>query len=279
MQTVVSRAHQEFGDKWAAEFEEVLERMFDEHASLEAAIGGYADFAVDALRLQAVFEKTREYKAKTYEEAASEVYHNKEYMFGMYLPGILLSHFLWPHHYRQNAFFLNTFLPDMLRKNASFFADVGIGTGFYSRMILTGSPGIHGTGFDISPSSHDYTLGQVGNFGAKDRYNIELRDIIKDTPEGVTDWLVSVEVLEHLEQPLEFLRALRRMLRPDGKAFITAALNAPNADHIYLYRSPSEVNEQLEAAGFVVEQFHSSLAHAPRRPGLPVPEISAFIVT
>jgi len=85
-------------------------------------------------------------------------------------------------------------------------------------------------------------------------------------------------VLEHLEDPLTFLKALRRILTPGGQAFITAALNAPNADHIYLYRSPLEVADQLVAAGFYVQQYQSAFAYAPRKNSKYIPEIAAFIV-
>lgn len=279
MRTVVYRAYAEFGDIWAAEFEDLLQRMFHDDQALADAVRGYVEFALDALRLQTKFEKSGEYINKTYAEASSEVYANREYMSNLYLPGILFSHFLWPHHYRQKEFFRVAFLSEMQRKDTQYFADVGIGTGFYSRLILANLPAVSGEGFDISPTARDYTERQVTAFGALDRYCVHLRDVVADPPVHVTDWLISVEVLEHLEEPVVFLRALRRMLRPGGKAFITAALNAPNADHIYLYRSPAEVLAQLVEAGFTTEQFHSGFGHAPRRPGLTAPEITAFIVT
>lgn len=279
MSNITRRGFDMFGHPWAVEFNDMLGRMFPDEPALEKAVRGYVEFAIDALKLQTQFEKTGEYVAKTYAEAANEVYDNPDYMMGLYLPGILLSHYLWPHHYRQKEFFKSSFLADMQRGGAVNFVDVGIGTGFYSRYILSQISGVTGTGFDISTSSRDYTLYQVNAFDVQDRYRVELRDILADTPEGVSDWLISVEVLEHLEDPVSFLKGLRRMLNPGGKAFITAALNAPNADHIYLYRSVEDVIVQLKEAGFVLEQFHSGMGHAPRKPGLTVPEISAFIVT
>ena len=85
-------------------------------------------------------------------------------------------------------------------------------------------------------------------------------------------------MLEHLEEPVALLRALRAMLVPGGKAFITAAINAPNADHIYLYRNQEEVLAQLESAGFCLEQGFVAAAYRPRG-NEPVPAIAAFIVT
>ena len=189
-----------------------------------------------------------------------------------------MSHYLWPHHYRQNEFFINTFLKEMAPKKATQFIDVGVGSGYYSRIVLDSLPEIIGQGFDISENSKEYTLNHIRNFGLSGRYEIELRDVVESTPENSTDWLINVEVLEHLENPQEFLFALRRMLRPRGKAFITAAINAPNADHIYLYENTQDVVKQLELADFCIEQSFTARAHKPRIKGYPVPEIAAFIV-
>jgi 2-polyprenyl-3-methyl-5-hydroxy-6-metoxy-1,4-benzoquinol methylase len=88
-----------------------------------------------------------------------------------------------------------------------------------------------------------------------------------------------VDVLEHLEDPLAFLRTLRAALTSGGKAFSTAALNAPNADHIYLYRKPEEVLRQLTAAGFALEESWLGAAYRPPALDLPVPLVAAFVVT
>jgi hypothetical protein len=61
---------------------------------LVAAVKGYANFAMQSMRLQAKFERELKYKAKTHEEAASEVYFNEQHMMQEYLPGLLISHSL-----------------------------------------------------------------------------------------------------------------------------------------------------------------------------------------
>ena len=45
-------------------------------------------------------------------------------------------------------------------------------------------------------------------------------------PGGHFDWVVSIDVLEHLRQDQPFLRELRRVLKPGGKAVVTV----PNGD-------------------------------------------------
>jgi 2-polyprenyl-3-methyl-5-hydroxy-6-metoxy-1,4-benzoquinol methylase len=87
-----------------------------------------------------------------------------------------------------------------------------------------------------------------------------------------------IEVLEHLSDPQLFLDHLRKLLRPGGHGFVTAALTAPNADHIYLYWTPAEVIAQLEKAGFVVRDYVEELAYEGQ-PGEIVPKVAAFIVS
>jgi SAM-dependent methyltransferase len=277
MRTVVDRGYGDFGLPWAERLEETLRTLLPSDPALHKAVDGYIDFSLDALRLHRRFEKERVYPKKSYAEAAAAVYDNPDYMNDLYLPGILLSHFLWPHHYRQRLFFESSVLADMKRAGARQFFDVGVGSGYYSRLALSAIPELMGRGFDVSKSSRDYALWQVGAFGAGARYEVQLGDITALDPAPQTDWLFSVEVLEHLEDPVTFLRGLRRLLAPTGKAFITAALNAPNEDHIYLYRNVAEVMEQLRQSGFAVEQFHSCFAYKPKRIDDPVPEIAAFV--
>lgn len=267
-----------FGTRWTNELEETLGRLFPTSERLAAAASGYAAFAVDVMRRQVTFEQAREYPAKSYAEAAQEVYFDDAYMSSEYLPGLLLSHFLWPHHYRQARFFESAYVDQMRVTGATAFAEVGCGTGLFSRRTLQLLPTVTGTGYDISPSSKAFTDHHLEAFGLSDRYRLNLQDIV-DQPIEPVEWLICVEVLEHLEDPIAFLRVLRAALRPGGRGFITAALNAPHVDHIYLYDRPKAVLDQLVEAGFVLEQAFVGAAHPPRQPGLPVPTVAAFIVT
>ncbi len=274
----VERGLATFGEAWASELDVLLGRMFQGEGSIELAAKGYCDFVLDGMRLMKKFEKTGAYVAKTYAEAASEVYHNRDYMIDLYLPGNLLSHYLWPHHYRQLVFVRNSFIADLRASAAPSFFDVGIGTGFYSRVLLDEVPQARGVGFDISEFSIEYTRKQVDAYGCGDRYELRRQDVMAKPVGDVAPFVVCVEVLEHLEDPLAMLRALRTLVAPGGKAFITAALTAPNADHIYLYRNAEEVLHQLREAGFRLEQYFVAAAYTPRVHE-PVPTIAAFIVT
>ena len=274
---LIGRAMEAFGPVWAGEFEAVLASLCPTDSSLAAAAKGYAGFAFDSMRRQKAFERDREYPHKSYAEAAQEVYFNEQHMADEYLPGLLLSHYLWPHHYRQLQFFDAAFAAPMQRSPQPAFAEVGIGTAVYSRRLLERVPNARGTGYDISPSSCRFAQRHVEAIGAQARYAVRQQDVLL-APMAAVSWLACVEVLEHLEDPVTFLRALRAALAPGGKAFITAALNAAHADHIYLYRNAEEVWRHLEAAGFALEQSFVAAAFAPPEPGVPVPLAAAFVV-
>ncbi len=276
--SVIDRNFAALGLPWAEKLDHTIHLLFPSDDELASAVSGYGVFAMDAIRQQKRFERTLEYENKTYEQVAEEVYHNDEYMSSCYLPGLLLAHYLWPHHYRQRTYFETSFIAEMCQGGATGFYDVGTGTGFYSRLALAGLPDIRGTGFDISESSRNFTEHHVQTLGFGDRYQVLQQNVLEDPPEPI-DWLISVEILEHLEDPIDFLRGLRTILKPGGKAFITTALNAANKDHIYLYRRPEDVAEQLGDVGFSIEQYFCAPAYEPPSKGVPVPEVLAFIVT
>lgn len=89
---IVDRGAALFGALWAIEFEQVLSALFPSAEAVAAAVKGYATFAMHSMRLQAVFERERQYKAKTHEQASNKVYFNEKHMMQEYLPGLLFSH-------------------------------------------------------------------------------------------------------------------------------------------------------------------------------------------
>lgn len=274
----IPRMLDRFGPNWETRFGETLARLYpDGGEALEKAVRGYVRFALDATRLQKRFEKELRYIAKTYEEAANAVYQNREYMHELYLPGILLSHYLWPHHYRQLEWFLEHYIPLVEAAQDQRFYDIGMGTGYYSRIMLTQAPGCQGLAVDVSAFSIAFSTKHIEAFGLAERWSWIKRDILRKPLGETRPFLLNVEVLEHLEDPVAFLKGLRGLLAPGGYGFITAAINAPNEDHIYLYRDCGEVMAQLEEAGFQVVNHLDERAYEPKADE-PVPSLGAFIV-
>jgi 2-polyprenyl-3-methyl-5-hydroxy-6-metoxy-1,4-benzoquinol methylase len=251
------RAADEFGPSWEAELSELIERSFGKDESAWApAVDGYAEFCTDALRSQIFFERKGRYKASSYADVAQACYHNADFMFRSYLPGMLLSHYVWPHHHRMLKWF-RSLVPTF---SAKTFAEVGVGCGIYSKESLRLFPGSRGAGFDISEHALAFTKRVAQQFDMGDRYDTNVQDIIAKPPPQF-DLVICQEVLEHLEDPAAFCKALFGMTRPGGHAYITAAINAAHVDHIYLYRSLQQALDQIEAAGFKILATHEELAY------------------
>jgi SAM-dependent methyltransferase len=277
---VIGKQYKEFGANWLQEFESDLSVFFrNDEEALQQATRGYIKFALDGMLLQKRFDKSGCYEPKSYEQAAAEVYQNEIYMRTLYLPGIYLSHFLWRHHYIQHVYFMERFVPMVKKHGGNTFYDVGVGTGFYSREMLRHIPCLQGQGFDLSQSSLDCTNRMVKAFDLGGRYKSNILDIIANPPATPAAFLTNVEVLEHLDDPVAFLKGLHAMLEPGGLGMITAAVTAPNADHIYLYNSVSEVVAQIEEAGFKVIESREDPAYASLKPNESVPRNAVVIVT
>ena len=269
---------EEFGNEWHAEFDLHLERIFGQNDdSYRNAIKGYSRFAIDAMRLQHRFNKTKKYEDVSYDEARQNYYLNDDYMMNLYLPGIFLSHFLWKHHYRQFLFYKDQFIPLLAEIGDKRFYEVGTGTGFYTVQVFRHYRDFRGIGIDISPSSRRFTLNNVSGWGFEDSFTSMDINII-DAELEPFPVIQCVEVLEHLSDPLSFLVHLRRLLQKGGYGFVTAALTAPNADHIYLYWNPSDVIAQLEEADFEVVEYCEEIAFEGGEDEL-VPKVAAFIVS
>jgi SAM-dependent methyltransferase len=273
-----AEVHGEFGPAWAADFDLHLRSVLglDPDAHRDAA-RGYAKFSIDCMRLQVLFNRKRRYEEKTYQEANDQVYQNADYMLRLYLPGILVSQFLWRHHYRQLLYYRREFLPRLDQLEDKRFYEVGTGTGFFTTQIFRHDQRFRGTGIDISPHSTRFTADQVKGFGFSHLLTQTDRNIIGADFEPLP-CIQTIEVLEHLSEPVLFLTHLRRLLRPGGVGFIAAALTAPQSDHIYLYWTPEEVIAHLEEAGFRVLDFNFEPAYQGK-PNEIVPKVAAFIVT
>lgn len=246
------RSRQAFGRAWVSELAENVVRLFgpEDTAAWEAALRGYAAFALDAVRSQERFAATGRYQATEFGEVRQQYYDSADHMLGRYLPGLFLSQYLWPHHFRLLRFFREEVVPRLIPPPTLFY-DVGVGTGTYSREILRAFPATRGRGFDISPHAVTFAGRLLRAWGVSDRYEFVLGDVLEGEPAApLADMVVSHELLEHIEWPDRLCRLLYALTRPGGRAYITAAVNAAHSDHIYLFRAPDEVEAMLTATGW-----------------------------
>jgi hypothetical protein len=102
--SVFTQAPSRFGPNWVDEAVSNIEAAYGEikHPLSDrvlSALDGYAEFANDSMRNQVFYRRTGRYRASNYDEVLQECYHNEEHMTQRYLPGMWLTHYIWPQHY------------------------------------------------------------------------------------------------------------------------------------------------------------------------------------
>ncbi len=259
---VWKRQEAEFGSPWIEDLASNISSLIGQESgeNWENMLFGYADFSMEAVRHQKYFEEHRQYQPLSPDRSLQSFYDDENFMMTTYLPGLFLSHYLWRHHYR----LLKYFRTDVLASLASpkLFYEIGVGTGLYSCETLKAFPQSRGKGVDISKHSVDFTKRLLEANNLSNRYSLEVMDIFKSNiRDESADFLICQEVLEHLEDPAALCRILWRLTKPGSKAYITAALNAAHTDHIYLFRTPAEVEQMLQSAGWKILSSCSELAY------------------
>jgi SAM-dependent methyltransferase len=271
---IVPRNRERFGAPWASAFLADVRRAFGD--GWDDPIRGYVGFTRDALYHQLYFEKHRRYKNARFAEVKRELLDDEAHMLREYLPGMFLSSYLWPQHWRLARVYLERLAPRIAARAPASFVEVGTGSAMYTIHTLRALPGILGRGFDLSPHSVTFGNRMLAAFGLDERCAIELGDGLGGA-EASCDLVVSHEVLEHLEDPSAFVAGLHRLLVPGGAGFITAAITAGHSDHIYLFRDPAEVEALLRDAGFTILDTHLELAYEGR-PVEVTPRIAGYLV-
>ena len=151
---IVERQHEALGQVWLEEFMEDMTLLFgpsDQGKSWEDACWGYVEFCLDASKSQHYFEKNGRYKASSFAEVQQSNYDNKDFMWNNYLPGMVVSHYLWPHHYNMGHVYRTKYMPLVEKKvNPKTFVEGGTGSAMYTLHTLRSLKNVHGYAYDIS---------------------------------------------------------------------------------------------------------------------------------
>ncbi len=258
--------------------------FFNKYALFVKGEGKDVDYGVDCyLKMigimmyeQVDFFRTGEYSCKSFEEANKAVYSNPEVMES-YMHGLLLSQFLWNHHYKVLEFFIEQI--NSVKGQVNKYLEIGGGHGLYlsEAMEILGTNDIDYHCVDISAGSLEVAKKFVDNPKVSYRqYNIFDYDEAEKY-----DFITMGEVLEHVEDPVALLEKLGSLLKPDGMTFITTPTNSPAIDHIYLFRNAPEIIEVIHKAGFeIVKDFkiYSEDVSEKRAEKLKVPMMYAALI-
>jgi 2-polyprenyl-3-methyl-5-hydroxy-6-metoxy-1,4-benzoquinol methylase len=226
---------------------------FAESAGIESDFlaESYDLIVKDTLREQMYFQRHGRYRYSTFDEVASSVYFNDEYM-RMYMHGLAITAYLWPNHRALHRYFVDVIPTD---KDGRYL-EIGPGHGVFMMCAMRKTAFSHFEGVDISPTSVEMTRTLLGSglFGDFTDWEIIEQDFFaSDMDDGGYSAVVMGEVLEHVEDPGQFLRQINAVSADDAFIFITTPINAPAIDHIYLFDSVESIEALVSDAGLTVQ--------------------------
>ena len=207
----------------------------------------------DTLREQVYFQRHGRYRYSTFAEVADSVYFDDDYM-SKYMHGLAITAWLWPNHREMHRYFAST-LP---KEKKGTYLEVGPGHGVYMMTAMKQSRYERFEGIDLSPTSVAMTSALLESRDVPDgaSYEIYCSDFLKDELKQTSyDAIVMGEVLEHVEEPLEFLQKIRDLASKDAYIFITTPINAPAIDHIYLFDSFAAIEDLVSQAQLSVRDY------------------------
>lgn len=151
------------------------------------------------------------------------------------------------------------FLQDKPNNGKGLLLNIGCGrSDFLKRVEETGYKVI---AIDFNKESIEFTKNRLG---IKDAYAVDVFDFAKNYNGEQFDVIVFFEVLEHLDEPVGFIMALKNILKPDGYV----VMSVPNRERLspqkeiwdypphHLTRwSAKSLEKFLESNGYIVEKL------------------------
>jgi len=219
-----------------------------QNKDLDYAVDCYLRMIADITYEYLRFLETGHYSCASFQEAQKNVYDNAEVM-EYYMNALILSQFLWGHHYEMLSFFTQGVSKH--KGEIKKYLEIGCGHGlFISEALNILNPDIQFDVVDISPTS----IEMAKNFIKDPKVSFLIKDIFAFEATEKYDFIAMGEVLEHVEEPLKLLQKLRSLLTNKGCVYLSVPVNIPAIDHIYVFRSAQEIRDALLKAGFTISE-------------------------
>ncbi|TVQ81938.1 MAG: methyltransferase domain-containing protein [Flavobacteriales bacterium] len=245
---------------------------------LEMLSKGYVAFSSEVNKAQARYEIEKSYQYDSFEEVSNITYHSKEFM-ELYHWGVYSTTFLWKHHFLLYEFYKKYFISNLKHKSPGTIYDFGTGSGIWLTLSLNSLPSWKGEGIDISPTSSKWAKQLSIAAKTNERTTIHVQNALNFRPPTLAQAAMSCFLLEHLEYPNKLLQTIYDSVEEGATVFITAAITAAEIDHIYEFKTESELVNLCEQSGFrVIATFSASPSDFPSN-RIYLPRSMALIIT
>jgi SAM-dependent methyltransferase len=207
------------------------------------------------LQLQDFLEKNRRYLYTSFKEVEENVF-KKERTSGLegveYLWGVYFTNVFWVTHHLAFMFFIEEFARKSPLNGVCLEAPTG--SGIFLSNFLDERPLWNAESVDISETSKSFATNLHNIKHTSEHVRLLNQDIYKYTSDKKFDRIISMEFIEHVEDPVSILKILKNLLADDGKIFLTTVAWAAFIDHIYLYKSADEIRAHIAESGLRIEK-------------------------
>jgi 2-polyprenyl-3-methyl-5-hydroxy-6-metoxy-1,4-benzoquinol methylase len=158
-------------------------------------------------------------------------------------------------------------LLDRLPSSRVRVLDAGTGFGQYSYWLLRADPRVRITAVDVKEDYLARASQLFDDVGLADRIEFRHHDLTVPLPESSTfDLIVSVDVMEHIEDDIRVFRNMTAALRPGGYLVVNTPSDQGGSDagtsdgsfigeHVREGYSPDELTSKLKSAGLEVVEW------------------------
>lgn len=213
---------------------------------------GYLNFCLYFMEERKYFVEYGTYRYSTYKEA--ELLYNDSAYMKNYMIGLSLAIYLWSIQRESMRFFV-----EKCRKDKHFggkYLEVGPGHGEYLVTAMENMFFDEYLAVDISSTSAEMTRSFLKYVYQNDKKAMgKVAVLHKDffaIEEEKFDGIVVSEVLEHVENPKDFLLQTKKLAKQDAFIYLSTAINSPFPDHLYHFHRKEEVYRLLKETGFKV---------------------------
>ncbi|KTD60703.1 class I SAM-dependent methyltransferase [Legionella shakespearei] len=234
-----------------AELDNYLVYSKEQGRSIEFMAESYKTIMSSVIMETMYFQEHKKYRYSRFAEVADSVYYNEEYM-SQYMHGVLISLFFWPNHLKLYRFFCTT-LP---KNKTGDYLEIGPGHGYFFKAAVEQSNYQRFFGIDLSETSIQQTKNLL-DITHPEQSNIHLycSDFFAyPFQEQSFDAIVMGEVLEHVENPQDFLKKIALLAKKDAYIFVTTCLFAPIIDHIYEFHDLGEIETLFLECGLKIKE-------------------------
>ncbi len=232
------------------ELEEYLIFCLGQGLSIDYLAECYLTITGDCLRESIYFQEHKKYRYSRLDDVAGSVYYNDKYM-PLYMHGLLITLFFWPNHLELFRFFRKT-LPKNKKGN---YLEIGPGHGYFFKTAMALTKYTNFTGVDFSETSIKQTKALVEMNKKGNNLFFHCVDFLQ-FPLKLSgfDAIVMGEMLEHVENPQDFLKKIVLIAKKHAYIFISTCINAPAIDHIYHFKDTKQLENLFSDCGLRIKK-------------------------